>query len=131
MTVTDQDVFVDMDLNPAPTPTPTPTVCGDEAKARLFAQCVQATTEPDCVSAGGRWGRYPYSQQPGCFCDTGQGGCPCSAPEDCLGYCYTSFGGQNGCDQVTRGTCSGELPMAGCFCVFSSEGHADGLCIDP
>ena len=113
-------------------PTPTPAdVCGDEAKVRQFAECIRTTTESDCISADGRWGRYPYSQRPGCFCDTGQGGCPCSAPEDCLGDCYTSFGGQNDCDQVRRGTCSGELPVGGCFCVFSSEGHADGLCIDP
>ena len=63
VTVTDQDVFVNMDLNPAPTPTPTPNVCGDESKARLFAQCVQARTEPDCVECRRAMGPLPL--QPG------------------------------------------------------------------
>lgn len=133
VTVADQDVFVHMDLNPAPTPTstPTPIACGDEEKVRRFAQCAKAKTESDCVSAGGRWGPYPYSRRPGCFCDTGQRGCPCSARTDCLGQCYAPFDRQNNCDQVERGSCSGEVPIAGCFCAFDSRGQAWGLCIDP
>lgn len=131
VTVTDRDVFVHMDLHPAPTPTPTSEVCGDQAKMRLFAQCDAATSEPDCIAAGGRWGRYPYSQRPGCFCDTGQGGCPCSAAADCIGYCYAPFGWQGDCDQVGRGSCSGEVPMAGCFCSFDPDGQVGGVCVDP
>ena len=67
VTVTDQDVFVHMDLNPAPTPTPTPNVCGDEAKARLFAQCVQATTESDCVERRRAMGSLSLQPAAGVF----------------------------------------------------------------
>jgi hypothetical protein len=111
-------------------PTPSPTeACGDQETIGRFAACIAARTEPDCVDAGGRWGPYPYSRRPGCFCETGQGGCPCSASGDCLGLCYADR--QNSCDDAERGRCTDEVPKAGCFCLYQSNGQLSVLCIDP
>lgn len=111
------------------TPTATPPACGDPATQRRFVTCRQAGDAEACAAAGGRWGPFPYSQRPGCFCPTGQNGCPCAASTDCLGRCF-AFASQS-CAELRTGLCSGEEPRAGCWCEFGPDGVAWALCDDP
>ena len=122
---------------PTPTPTPTPTrrtlvpPCGDAAVMQRFAACRLATSESVCIAAGGAWGSYPFSHSPGCLCPTGQGGCACTMPSDCVGKCYTP-GRVQACDEVLGGTCSAVEPEGGCWCVFDPyDGRAHAFCNDP
>ncbi len=112
------------------TPTATPMPCGEPATIQRYAECRQARDAEACAAAGGRWGLFPYSRQPGCFCRTGQEGCPCTGPDDCLGRCFdtTTF---SDCSQLSIGFCSGEEPQAGCWCQFWEPGQATGFCNDP
>jgi hypothetical protein len=120
---------------PTPTSTPatTPTLCGDPSLTQRFALCQAAETEVDCVTAGGRWDRYPFSGILGCFCSTGQGGCRCTRSSDCVGTCFAPLwnGSLNGCGTTHAGHCTTEEPHAGCWCVFEEDGRSFGLCIDP
>jgi hypothetical protein len=118
---------------PAPTPTAIPVLCGDPVVVERFGRCRRSTTEAECVSLGGRWGPFPYSRRDGCFCRTGQGGCPCQSSDDCLSFCiaYPPPGQDiDSCARVETGSCSHEAPRAGCFCA-SLGGRFGGLCSDP
>lgn len=126
--------FALIDCPPEPTPTATPPACGDPVIAARFPECVRSSDETECVSAGGQWGPYPFSQELGCFCPTGQGGCPCSTTDDCLAFCTAPIPGDFGsCAQVEMGTCGAMTPQAGCFCTPSFSGDANfiALCVDP
>jgi hypothetical protein len=119
---------------PAPTPTATPSTCGDPGAAARYGDCVRSETADDCASAGGEWGRHPYSGLDGCSCPTGQGDCPCSSADECLGFCIAALpptGGLESCDDVAIGTCSALSPLSGCFCIAfdPSEGFA-AICVD-
>src|ERR1035437_7610746 len=126
--------------SPTPTPTspPTPTAtatpptalaCGDPIVAQEFAACRTALTESDCTRTGGRWG-FNWDSGHRCFCPTGQAGCVCSGPAECLGSCYASLPAGFDCT-MTQGTCTSEEPLVECWCVFDEDGHAAGLCNDP
>jgi hypothetical protein len=118
---------------PAPTPTATPPSCGDPLVAARFGDCVGSDNEADCVRAGGTWDRYPFGRREGCFCPTGQDGCPCSSSRDCLSFCMAEVPGDfSACADVAMGTCSAITPVAGCFCTpsFSTNGFI-ALCVDP
>lgn len=108
-----------------------PSACGDAEVKGRFRTCQVADTEVECVDAGGRWGRYPFSGRPGCFCSTGQAGCSCVRGSDCLGQCYAPRGGPDYCSGVVQGQCSAEEPEGGCWCVFDESGEASGQCADP
>lgn len=119
---------------PAPTPTATQSSCGDPVAAARYDDCVRSENASDCVSAGGEWGRSPFSGLEGCFCPTGQGDCPCSSADECLGFCITAIpsgGGFQSCDDVAIGTCTAVSPVSGCFCI--ALGLSDGfaaICLD-
>ena len=117
-----------------PAPTPTPPSCGDPITVARFDDCRRSENEAGCVSAGGTWGRYPYSRREGCFCPTGQGGCPCRSRDDCLSFCIASIppGDFDSCADVEMGTCSNRSPVAGCFCTaWTATGPFGVLCSDP
>jgi hypothetical protein len=107
-----------------------PTTCGDPSVSRMFAVCQRAETEQACVSAGGTWGNYPYSGAPGCFCLTGQGGCPCAAAEDCVGLCQAALRADCETVRVREWACSDVEPRAGCWCVMAG-GQPRFFCNDP
>lgn len=118
-----------------PASTPTPLSCGDPVTVARYGDCVGSENEADCVRAGGEWGPYPYSRREGCFCPTGQGGCPCRSRDDCLSFCIASIpaGGDFGdCASVEMGWCSHMSPLAGCFCAaWNANGGFGALCSDP
>jgi hypothetical protein len=114
------------------TPTSTPTPCGDVTVMMRYRLCLGADTETECVTAGGTWITFPFSGMEGCQCPTGQEGCPCNRPSDCVARCYAPLdGGFDSCRLVDVGTCSGQEPEAGCWCEFVDEGEAYPFCSDP
>jgi hypothetical protein len=118
---------------PAPTPTATQASCGDPVIVGRFGDCVRSANEAACLDAGGQWGRYQFSGREGCFCPTGQGGCPCASTDDCLSFCIASIPGDvDSCPGVEKGLCTDVSPTAGCFCTpQSTTGGFVALCNDP
>jgi hypothetical protein len=104
--------------------------CGNAAVVERFSGCRQASSEAACVGLGGSWGRGGLSTVPFCTCATGQDGCPCSAPEDCRGFCVAEGVIPAECGGAVRGTCAGYSPLFGCFCTFGESGTAAELCVD-
>lgn len=99
------------DSDGAPCPKPTASV------QAAYAACIATTVQADCENAGGTWTTFNN-----CSCPTGQEGCRCSSPDDCLGGCIHEMPGQpdppTSCSGVTQGLCRGFGPEAGCGCWF-------------
>ncbi|MFH1532672.1 MAG: hypothetical protein ABIK09_18250 [Pseudomonadota bacterium] len=99
--------------------------CGDP---EAYADCTSDLDADPCAEAGGTFGQFGLSPVPFCLCPSGDGGCPCDGPGDCVGICWAPIDG--GCQELTAGTCSETTVMFGCFCIFQEEGEAWGICID-
>lgn len=106
--------------------------CGDLAVAENYSKCNLADDEESCEAAGGTWTIVGLAPEPECLCPTGQGGCPCKSPADCLSSCVADFvGGQMfDCEGVTAGHCSPVSITVGCWCYFMQDGSVMGLCAD-
>ena len=100
-------------------------ICGEPGK---YADCTYELEEVVCIEEGGTFGKYGLSPEPFCLCPTGDGGCPCDGPNDCVGVCWAPMDGD--CQELTEGTCSETQMIFGCFCIFEEEGEAWGICID-
>jgi len=107
-----------------------PPVCGDPTLAARFADCTAATTEPDCLAAGGSWARVGRSPEPVCDCPTGQAGCPCDRAADCLGSCLVELPVGETCAEQRVGSCHAWSHLVGCHCVFREAGTPVEICID-
>jgi hypothetical protein len=98
--------------------------CGDLALKARYPACRaavdngQASTGADCEKVGGEWNKVVQL----CFCQTGDGGCPCGGPGECLGECSAPETGLQSCAGVGEGTCSGDAFMWGCACRFLTSG---------
>ncbi len=106
--------------------------CGDPEVAKNYSQCVGSDDEESCKAAGGTWTIVGLAPEPECQCPTGQGGCGCKGPGDCMSTCVADFvGGEMfNCEGVTSGHCSPVSITVGCWCYFMGDGSVMGLCAD-
>ena len=105
--------------------------CGDAEVRESYGACTAATTQTDCEFNGGTWVPIGGDLEPSCQCPTGQGGCPCTRPSDCLSTCIGEFADNEmwDCEGVT-GHCSPVSATLGCHCWFDEDGTSTGLCAD-
>jgi len=101
--------------------------CGDPDKLARFQECSQSADEASCKAAGGAWSTGPFGEI-FCDCPTGQGGCPCSSAEDCLGWCQVDD--SNGCPEEGVGSCTARSALFGCVCVYYPHTELGLVCID-
>lgn len=114
-----------------PTPSATPGVCGQPVSDETMAACRAARTEASCLANGGEW-RMSFIRNWYCACPTGVGGCPCTDSSECP--CVAPLPDDprdRDCERATVGSCLAQIPFDGCYCLFDSDGEAEGLCSDP
>ena len=95
--------------------------CGDPAVKALFAACKATQDEASCTEQGGHWRMFEGGTPGGaCVCPTGEGGCPCAASSDCLGFCTAWLDpfDSSSCNRVTSFTCTSTYvaERGGCWC---------------
>jgi hypothetical protein len=117
---------------PKPSKTDLP-ACGNRAVMARFRACKEAASKLErapCEAAGGIWGTTGLHN--GCNCPTGQGGCPCTGPGDCLGVCLLHPGSRECPASPAEATwrCSSHHDVVGCNCRFIGEGMTMSMCAD-
>jgi hypothetical protein len=103
-------------------------VCEGCGNPDLYKNCNWELPKDKCLDAGGTWGPGGLNPNSFCHCPTGDGGCPCNGPDDCVGMCIASL--DVDCEKATEGACSESQATFGCFCIFMEEGKSAGICID-
>ena len=113
----------------SPVPQPTVTASGGCSPSPHFSACHIASSQEQCVAAGGVWQRDGLQNNFHCFCETGQGACACRSSGECLGSCVADGVEGDACTAVTTGHCAPEAPFFGCICTVDSE-HSGVICTD-
>lgn len=98
--------------------------CGDPVVMARYPTCMASTTSSACTSNGGTWSTQGARSV--CVCPTGQDGCTCTSPSDCLALCALPVQGSE-CPNTTQFTCTSKGGTQGCFCRV---GDANPICIN-